>query len=854
MAVVGVASIRIKPDLSEFRKELSAGLSRIRATITVGVKADVGEARKDIEAFKAVQEREAIEKKVKLDASSLDQIGKSIGSLNGIVALAGKASIAFTAMASASQAIVPALVAAAGAAALIPAAAGAAGAALLTAKLGADGIKAAFDKLTPTLDTLKAKVSGTFQRALVPAIANLRTSLPKLTGGFQAIAQAMSGVVVQVTGLLKVPDTFSKLNGLLTGTATIVRQVGAAIAPLITAFVNIASVGLPFITQLTAGFGAAAQKAAAFTGSAEGIAKITSIIQGAGQAFKFIGDIVVQVAAIFAAFFSGISAGAGDLGSSFLPVLRAINTALSSGEGRAALEALGKAMAALGQAAGGQLLDAFRALLPLITGVLTFVAEHADAVVTIGIALFTLSKTIELVVAALKAWELVQIVIDALLAANPIGIVIVAIGALVAIIILIVTHLDFFRGIWDTVWKFVSDVITSAGDIIGNVFSAIGDAISNVGTFFKNIGSAIVSGFQNALSFLASLPGKIGSFLASLPGIVFDAFVAAMKFALNAIVQGVEWIIAAVIAIPVLIVKGLVALGQMIVDAFVAAFHFVTETLPGLILQVVQFFIDLPGKIIEAVANFGQMIGDWFSSTWETFKTFVATKILELIAFFQTLPDRIITAVQRFAHDFAEWAVQAFHNLMDAIQTGASNTVSFFRDLPGKILSAIGNFAKLLVSAGGDLIRGLWQGIQDLAGWLWDKITGFVNGIVDKVKSIFKIFSPSRVMRDEVGKYVAQGIAVGITDNADSVYSAFDDLATGLVRKADQFDMGSQLSSAFTGQMAATLGLSNDPTPIPVSVAIQVNDGPLKDMIDAQVDEKNRDTRRIVMAGSGGSQ
>ena len=63
---------------------------------------------------------------------------------------------------------------------------------------------------------------------------------------------------------------------------------------------------------------------------------------------------------------------------------------------------------------------------------------------------------------------------------------------------------------------------------------------------------------------------------------------------------------------------------------------------------------------------------------------------------------------------------------------------------------------------GVNIVKGIWNGIKSLSGWLWNKVSGFAGDIVDSFKSKLGIHSPSRVMRDMVGKFIPQGISVGI--------------------------------------------------------------------------------------------
>ena len=59
---------------------------------------------------------------------------------------------------------------------------------------------------------------------------------------------------------------------------------------------------------------------------------------------------------------------------------------------------------------------------------------------------------------------------------------------------------------------------------------------------------------------------------------------------------------------------------------------------------------------------------------------------------------------------------------------------------------------------------------------------GIANSVASTMKNALKIHSPSRLMRDDVGKWIPEGIAVGIRDNAKSVYNELDSLSTGMLR------------------------------------------------------------------------
>jgi hypothetical protein len=78
-----------------------------------------------------------------------------------------------------------------------------------------------------------------------------------------------------------------------------------------------------------------------------------------------------------------------------------------------------------------------------------------------------------------------------------------------------------------------------------------------------------------------------------------------------------------------------------------------------------------------------------------------------------------------------------------------------------------GNIGKI-VQVGSDLIKGLWQGISNVADWIWGKISGFFGGIVDGIKNFFGIRSPSTLFAG-LGENMGQGIGVGFERAMDGV-------------------------------------------------------------------------------------
>lgn len=118
-----------------------------------------------------------------------------------------------------------------------------------------------------------------------------------------------------------------------------------------------------------------------------------------------------------------------------------------------------------------------------------------------------------------------------------------------------------------------------------------------------------------------------------------------------------------------------------------------------------------------------------------------------------------------------------FSEAWEAIKGVFSGWGNFFKGLWDQVKSAFSNVWQSMKDIGKNIVKGIWDGISGAASWLWDKITGFGNDILGWFKGIFGIHSPSRVMRDEIGKFLGLGMAEGIEDGMQAVNSAVHKLS-----------------------------------------------------------------------------
>jgi phage-related protein len=164
---------------------------------------------------------------------------------------------------------------------------------------------------------------------------------------------------------------------------------------------------------------------------------------------------------------------------------------------------------------------------------------------------------------------------------------------------------------------------------------------------------------------------------------------------------------------------------------------------------VLNYMAKAIGEVGKALAminwtEVGAAIGGAFAKAWQAVSEFAVNAAKAIFGFGAMMGLKL----REFIEDIALFVI---------------NLVLWFKALPDRILEALGNFGALLVQKGRDLITGLWDGIKGMGGWLWGKITSFVNEFVTSpVKAALGIHSPSTVFRDEVGRQIPAGIEEGV--------------------------------------------------------------------------------------------
>ncbi|MFD4141569.1 phage tail tape measure protein [Streptomyces sp. NPDC058572] len=171
----------------------------------------------------------------------------------------------------------------------------------------------------------------------------------------------------------------------------------------------------------------------------------------------------------------------------------------------------------------------------------------------------------------------------------------------------------------------------------------------------------------------------------------------------------------------------------------------------SVVTTVITWLAQLAAKILGTVIPvLIRLAGPIFSALFSAIGTAISW-IGNIIGFVGKLGKAFVDAV-RWVADFGSKSKVKVGEFTD-----------WMRGLPGRIGKALGDFGKLLVDKGRDLVYGLWEGVKKMGGWLRDKLIGWAkSAIPGPIADALGINSPSRLMRDEIGKWIPAGIVDGI--------------------------------------------------------------------------------------------
>ena len=176
---------------------------------------------------------------------------------------------------------------------------------------------------------------------------------------------------------------------------------------------------------------------------------------------------------------------------------------------------------------------------------------------------------------------------------------------------------------------------------------------------------------------------------------------------------------------------------------------------------------DLSAQLIESVGTVAEnvlpVIETVLTNIADTVKEQGPEMITKFVAYaIDKLPEVIALGLQMVLALVKGLA----QNLPQLVQ----GTLNMIDTIAGALYDALPD----IIEVGKNIVKGLWEGIKAMASWLKDKVTDFMGGIVDGVKGVLGIHSPSKVFAG-IGENMALGLGQGFDRTMQSVGANIQD-------------------------------------------------------------------------------
>lgn len=292
------------------------------------------------------------------------------------------------------------------------------------------------------------------------------------------------------------------------------------------------------------------------------------------------------------------------------------------------------------------------------------------------------------------------------------------------------------KGITNGTQQFISKGLSALTSFTANLRSNAGKLVDSGLNLMLNLAKGIANSLPDIIKNVPQIVINIAGVINDNAPKILVAGVQLIAILLKGLIQSIPTLIANVPKIVQAIVSVFTAynwlsLGKSLItglkNGIMGAKSNAVNAIKNVYSSLVNGIKNLPSKLKEIGTNGVKNVGSGITGKLSTVKTAAG---------------KIIT-----------YAVNGIKGLPSSLATKAKDAVVKMKD----------KFTKVdWLSVGKNIVKGIAKGIGDFAWILVDKMTSLASKAFDSVTSFFGIHSPSRLMRDKVGKMLPAGISVGL--------------------------------------------------------------------------------------------
>lgn len=184
-------------------------------------------------------------------------------------------------------------------------------------------------------------------------------------------------------------------------------------------------------------------------------------------------------------------------------------------------------------------------------------------------------------------------------------------------------------------------------------------------------------------------------------------------------------------------------------------------------------------SIKSTVSSIWNGIKSTATSIFNAIKSFITTSWNNVKSTTTSIWNSIKSSITSILNGIKSTFTNILNAIKNAVKTGMNNVKSTMVNIMNQAKSAISNMVGRFASVGRNIVNGIANGIRSGASAVINAAANVAKSALNAAKKFLGIHSPSKVMAQEVGRFIPSGMAVGITANIDSLKSAVREM-TGI--------------------------------------------------------------------------
>lgn len=309
------------------------------------------------------------------------------------------------------------------------------------------------------------------------------------------------------------------------------------------------------------------------------------------------------------------------------------------------------------------------------------------------------------------------------------------------------------KGITNGTQQFISKGLSALTSFTANLRSNAGKLVDSGLNLMLNLAKGIANSLPDIIKNVPQIVSNIANTINDNAPKILMAGIQLIGILIKGLIQAIPTLIASIPQIIVAMVNVFTAynwlsLGKSLItgikNGIVAAKSTAVEAMTNTYNGLLNAIKNLPSKLKGLGENGLKEMGNGITGKLSGLKT-TAGKILT----------NIIEAVKNLPRELAKKATSAIRDMKTTFKNVDWGSV------------------------GMNVVKGIAKGVGDFAWILVDKMTGLAQKAWEGVKDFFGIHSPSRLMRDTIGKMIPAGITVGLE-------KAFPDTLKTLMNQSEQ--------------------------------------------------------------------